>query len=85
MPPMLPCCEIRCGQNVELLTCKHKMKELLELAGVRTCVEVKAEKIKWHPDKFAVCRLEKRCEFQRKAQELFKILGMVQDDMERRR
>ena len=35
------------------------------------------ERLRWHPDRFAMCPAEVRFEFQRKAQEVFDVLDMM--------
>jgi hypothetical protein len=42
---------------------------------------LKEERIVWHPDRLSRCLPERKDEFQAKASELFKIIGMMLDEV----
>lgn len=63
--------------------CVHDLHELLRGSGQYSLDHLKAERNKWHPDKFArFCHPESRDDLKPKAEALFVLFGVLMDWME---
>lgn len=79
-PPYSDPCSQVCKQNLVLKACKHSMKRLYAASGRELGALLKEERIAWHPDKMSRCLLERRKEFQEKASEMFKLIGILLEE-----
>jgi hypothetical protein len=81
-PPNLGSCTQGCKENFILIACRHSMRKLYSHAasGQEPGVLLKEERIVWHPDRLSRCLPKRKDEFQAKASELFKIIGMMLDE-----
>lgn len=78
-PPVRRCVNATCVNVARNLSaCSHSVEAAFrELPGL----DVKKERLRWHPDRFSSCPEENREAFQKMAQEVFVVL----DEMHRRR
>lgn len=83
--PAQPCrdqgCVSRRKDTKNLATCKHEVASLYKGSGKNLVALLKAERVRWHPDKFGRgCAVEKRSELQSKASQMFVILQEILAD-----
>ena len=70
-PSISHCLSSSCrGQERVLEACSCQIEHALKVPRV----DLKAERGKWHPDRFASCKEEKRDEFQMMAKEVFQVV-----------
>lgn len=77
-PPAWPC-PSNCQTNLILKACPHTIARLYRASGADLRQTLKEEKKKWHPDRFQRCPEPWRQEMVAKAQEMFKIIGILMD------
>ncbi|KAK3708642.1 hypothetical protein LTR37_011364 [Vermiconidia calcicola] len=74
-PPSWPCSRPRCSSDKSsraLDACECNIKHLFE--GSR---DLRAERLRWHPDKFSRAPVESREAFQKKAKEVFVVIDAM--------
>ena len=77
-PPTWPCTAARPCDREILDACRHTIERLYRASGGDLQERLKQEKLEWHPDRFAKCKQWCREEMQRKATEMFKIIGLLE-------
>ena len=77
-PPTWPCTAAQpCNREI-LEACRHSIERLYRASGGDFQERLKEGKLEWHQDKFAKCRESCRQEMERKATEMFKIIGQLE-------
>ena len=79
-PPFWPCSS-GCQPNGVLKACPHSIKRLFQASGVDLHGLLEKERLKWHPDKFERCPDSSREQLKAKAEEMFKIVQALLDDV----
>ena len=84
---MNACAKVACNtlkkDPQQLSICVHDLHELMRGAGEYTLDTLKAERNKWHPDKFGrYCHPDHRDMLSEKAQALFVLFGVMMDVLE---
>ncbi|KAM3419669.1 hypothetical protein BST61_g3003 [Cercospora zeina] len=81
-PPAAPCGRTACHAtrwSRALEACQCNIRACVQAAGLVTKTQLKIERLKWHPDRFAGCAEEKRTAFAKMGKEVFVAVdGMYQ-------
>ncbi|GIZ43301.1 hypothetical protein CKM354_000653300 [Cercospora kikuchii] len=83
-PPASPCGKPECHLTRELRTleaCKCNIQACIRRAGIVSKAQLKSERLKWHPDRFAACPEDRREQFAKMGREVFVVVdGMFQGE-----
>ncbi|CAK1363403.1 uncharacterized protein RHO25_006402 [Cercospora beticola] len=83
-PPAAPCGKPECHLTRELRTleaCKCNVQACIRRAGLVSKAQLKSERLKWHPDRFAACPEGVREQFAKMGREVFVVVdGMFQGE-----
>lgn len=80
----LPSCERLKSEPLSIKACRHDVEVMLRASGLYEYEWLRQERIRWHPDRFGrLCAEEWREDGKRMAEEMFKIVDALMEDLRR--
>ncbi|KAF2999816.1 Phosphatidylglycerol/phosphatidylinositol transfer protein [Curvularia kusanoi] len=78
----LPSCELLKSEPLSIKACRHDVEMLMRASGLYGYEWLRQERLRWHPDRFGrLCAVEWREEGRRMAEEMFKIIDALMEDL----
>lgn len=80
----LPSCTLSKSEPLSIKACRHDVEVLLRASGLYSYEWLRQERLKWHPDRFGrLCEEGWRAEGRKMAEEMFKIIEGLMEEVKR--
>lgn len=78
----LPSCELLKSDPLSIKACRHDVEMLMRASGLYSYEWLRQERLRWHPDRFGrLCEESWREEGKKMAEEMFKIIDALMEDL----
>lgn len=78
----LPSCELLKSDPLSIKACRHDVELLMRASGLYSYEWLRQERLRWHPDRFGrLCDEQWREEGKKMAEEMFKIIDSLMEDL----